>query len=431
MQLPHLAARLYGTPLLIARPKLDVILSVLGARIGWPELSAALPAAPVTPRTSAAAPTGIAVIPVHGTLVRRAMGVDAASGLLSYAEIEASLQAALADRSVHGILLDLDSPGGETGGCFELARQVRAASRIKPVWALANDSAFSAAYAIGSAAERLYLSETGGVGSIGVIALHVDQSAKDAQDGYRYTAISAGARKNDFSPHDSLSLEATAALQAEVDRLYGLFVQQVAAHRGLSAAQVRGTEAALYFGAQAVEAGLADALASPQQVLAEFADTLAARRRLAQPGAARAMHPLPPARASPVAHPEPLSTTPPPSKPVEKETMIDLIEAHPDAQEAQPSPDGSPPAASAPDARHQARTEAQAIAELCLIAGSAQRTAEFLSSGMSEAQVRRALLEARANQVEIASRITADATVTPSAEPSPVIAAVQKLIKKG
>ena len=158
------------------------------------------------------------------------MGVDAASGLLSYAEIGASLQAALADRSVQGILLDLDSPGGETGGCFELARQVRAASLVKPVWALANDSAFSAAYAIGCAAERLVLSETGGVGSIGVIALHVDQSAKDAQDGYRYTAISAGARKNDFSPHDSLSLEATAALQAEVDRLYGLFVQIGRAH---------------------------------------------------------------------------------------------------------------------------------------------------------------------------------------------------------
>jgi len=111
--------------------------------------------------------------------------------------------------------------------------------------------------------------------------------------------------------------------------------------------------------------------------------------------------------------------------------MIDLIEAHPDAQEAQPSPDGSPPAASAPDARHQARTEAQAIADLCLIAGSAQRTAEFLSSGMTEAQVRRVLLEARASQPEIASRITADASVTPSTETSPVVAAVQKLIKKG
>jgi len=427
MQLPHLAARLYGTPLLIARTKLDVILSVLGSRIGWPELGTALPA-PAAPKASASVPSGIAVIPVHGTLVRRSMGVDAASGLLSYAEIGASLQAALADRSVQGILLDLDSPGGETGGCFELARQVRAASLVKPVWALANDSAFSAAYAIGCAAERLVLSETGGVGSIGVIALHVDQSAKDAQDGYRYTAITAGAHKNDFSPHTALSVDASAALQAEVDRLYGLFVQQVAAHRGLSAAQVRGTEAALYFGAQAVEAGLADALASPQQVLAEFSETLAARRRLAQPGATRALHPLPPARASPAAHPEPLSSPNPHPLSAEQATMTD--ENHTPSTEAQTAPAGAPPL-DASAASTQARHEAQAIAELCLIAGSAQRTAEFLSSGMSEAQVRRALLEARANQVEIASRITADATVTPSAEHSPVIAAVQKLIKKG
>jgi len=275
--LAHLAARIYGTPLLLAPPKLDVILSVLGARIGWPEPGAALPA-PVPRPAAAAAPAGIAVLGIHGTLVRRTLGLDAASGLLSYDEIGASLEAALADPQVAGIVLDLDSPGGETGGCFELARRVRAANQVKPVWAMANDAAYSAAYAIGCAAERLYITETGGAGSIGVIALHVDQSAKDAQDGYRYSTLSAGAHKADFSPHAPLSAQASSALQAEVDRLYALFVEQVALHRGLSAEQVRATEAALYFGAQAVQAGLADALASPTQVLAEFADTLAARR---------------------------------------------------------------------------------------------------------------------------------------------------------
>ncbi|MCX7247108.1 MAG: S49 family peptidase, partial [Burkholderiales bacterium] len=181
MNLPHLASRLYGTPLLLARSKLDIILAVLGSRVGWPTAAElALPpsrASPVTPPTAA---TGIAVIPVHGSLVRRALAVDAASGLTSYGEIAAMLDAAVADPAVSGILLDIDSPGGEAGGVFELAQHIRAIDAIKPVWALACDSAYSAAYAIACAASRVFVTQTGGVGSIGVIAMHVDQSVRDA-----------------------------------------------------------------------------------------------------------------------------------------------------------------------------------------------------------------------------------------------------------
>ena len=82
MPLVHLASRIIGTPLLIARPKLDVILSVLGSRIGLPETELALQM-PAPKITGTALPTGIAVIPVGGTLVKRVMGIDAASGLMS------------------------------------------------------------------------------------------------------------------------------------------------------------------------------------------------------------------------------------------------------------------------------------------------------------------------------------------------------------
>ena len=428
--LAHLAARLYGTPLLIARPKLDVILSVLGTRIGWPEPGAALPA-PAPRPAAAAAPTGIAVLGIHGTLVRRTTGLHAASGLLSYDEIGASLEAALADPQVAGIVLDLDSPGGETGGCFELARRVRAANRVKPVWAIANDAAFSAAYAIGCAAQRLYVTETGGAGSIGVIALHVDQSAKDAQDGYRYSTLSAGAHKADFSPHAPLSAQASSALQAEVDRLYALFVDQVALHRGLSAEQVRATEAALYFGAQAVQAGLADALASPAQVLAEFADTLAARRRVLVPSAARAARAASVISTLPAPEAAPVSVSPALNPHQEHHPVSDDITL-PTAQppEAAPTPSSAAAPSHAP-APEPARAQAQAIAELCLIAGCPQRTSEFLGSGMSADQVRSTLLEARATQTEIASRISADAALAPQEPSSPIVAAVKKLITQG
>ena len=429
MPLVHLASRIIGTPLLIARPKLDVILSVLGSRIGLPETDMALPM-PAPKITGTALPTGIAVIPVVGTLVKRVMGIDAASGLMSYDEIGARLDAALADPQVAGILLDMDSPGGEAGGVFELAARIRAASRIKPVWAHANDAAYSAAYAIAAASERLTLSQTASVGSIGVIALHVDQSVKDAKDGLNYTAIFAGGHKNDFSPHEALTPQATTALQTEVDRLYTIFTSQVATMRGLDRDDVRATEAGVYFGEHAVAAGLADAVMPFDQVLAEFADALAAKRRLAAPQATRsaAIHSVHSNLENAMNDDEKINHI----EPVGEQT-----DAPSDAapSEDPPHTDGAlqPEATThAPLARPatNGRIEAQAIAELCLIAGQSQRTAEFLASGASEAQVRHALLKARADQPEISSRITADAGTTRRPEDSPVVAAVKKLTTK-
>ena len=425
MLLSHLASRLIGTPLLIARPKLDVILSVLGSRIGLPEMDMALPM-PAPKTAHASSPTGIAVIPVVGTLVKRVMGIDAASGLMSYDEIGARLDAALADPQVAGILLDMDSPGGEAGGVFELAARIRAVSQIKPVWAHANDVAYSAAYAIAAASERLTLSQTAGVGSIGVIALHVDQSVRDAKDGLNYTAIFAGGHKNDFSPHEALTPQASTALQTEVDRLYTIFTSQVAAMRGLDRDAVRATEAGVYFGEQAVAAGLADAVMPFDQVLTEFTDALAAKRRLAVPQTTRSGA---------------ISSIPSNLENAMKDhETIDHLEPVGKQTDAAPSEDPSI-TGGAPESEATARTpltqpatngriEAQAIAELCLIAGQSQRTAEFLASGASEVQVRRALLEARAEQPEITSRITADTGTTLRPEDSPVVAAVKKLTTK-
>ncbi len=438
MQLVHLASRLYGTPLLIARPKLDVILSVLGSRIGLPDLDMAIPL-PMPRQSTTSGQAGIAVIPVVGTLVRRSMGIEAASGLMSYGEIEARLDAALADPQVAGILLDLDSPGGEAGGVFELADRIRAASAIKPIWAHANDSAYSAAYAIAAAASRLTLSQTAGVGSIGVIALHVDQSAKDAKDGLNYTAVFAGSHKNDFSPHEPLTPQATTALQTEVDRLYDIFVNQVGEMRGIDPDAVRATEAGLLFGDAAVTAGLADAVMSFDQVLIEFSNALDAQHRLATPSTGAAKRgPL--ARASPASRNARPQISSQQQSHLEK-TMTDHEQHHPlDESDPETTPDPEdtpaqepitpPVSASIVGAHAKGRIEAQAIAEICLIAGTPHRTAEFLASGMNEAQVRRALLEARAEQPEIASRITADAGTTVRPESSPVVSAVKKLATK-
>ena len=405
--LPHLAARLFGTPLLVHRAKLDVILAVLGERLNLTAPAADL-AIPV-PRVTPAQPSGIAVIPIHGTLVKRVLGMEAASGLTSYGGIAQEIDAALADPQVQGILLDIDSPGGEASGSFELARQIRHAATQKPVWAVANDAAYSAAYALAASAQRLIVTETGGVGSIGVIALHIDQSAKDAQEGYRYTAVTAGAHKNDFSPHHPLSDEAKAELQAEVDRLYGLFVEHVTAMRSLNADAVRATEAGLYFGANAITAGLADAVSSFETALADFSLFLSARN-----------HKPPQAR--------------------ERIRTEAVIASKENAMQENETPltemiGVDQAAVLVAEARREAVQSAQAIAELCLIAGCHEQAAGFIAAGKSESDVRRVLCEARAARSEVMpihSTITpeADTEVMHRPELSPVVAAVKKLTTK-
>jgi signal peptide peptidase SppA len=169
---------------------------------------------------------------------------------------------ALDDSKVNSILLDIDSPGGEVSGLFDLVDFISESRNEKPIYAIANDYAFSAAYAIASAASKIFVNRTSGVGSIGVIATHVDVSEFDKKEGIKYTTIFAGDRKNDLSPHEPISGDALSDLQKEVDRLYGMFVATVARNRNITTTQIRATQAALYYGTDALSLGLADEVAN-------------------------------------------------------------------------------------------------------------------------------------------------------------------------
>src|SRR6188508_678831 len=147
MDLPHVAARVFGKPLLIARGKLDVILGVLAPRLTG---GALLPRDPAREPAEQVAvmPGAIAVVSVIGTLVARSSYLDAESGLLSYGAIGDGIESALAEPSVRGVILDIDSSGGEVGGLFDLTTRIAALkeSAGKPLWAIANEDALSAAY---------------------------------------------------------------------------------------------------------------------------------------------------------------------------------------------------------------------------------------------------------------------------------------------
>ena len=189
-------------------------------------------------------------------------------GTTSYDDIFTAISNAVEDKEVERILLDIDSPGGEIGGLFDLVDLIFETRKYKPIHSIANDYACSAAYAIASATEKIFVNRTSCVGSIGVIATHLDVSAADKKEGLKYTTIFAGEKKNHLSPHEPLSEDAISDLQIEVNRLYEIFIETVARNRNISSEKVRSTEAGTYFGADAIVEGLADELTDFRSCLA-------------------------------------------------------------------------------------------------------------------------------------------------------------------
>ena len=205
---------------------------------------------------------GVAIIPIHGLLTKRRELFSSIFDSTSYEEIAETLYEALDNPKVERILLDIDSPGGEVSGLFDLVDFIFNSRNQKPIYSVANDYACSAAYAIASATEKIFVTRTSCVGNIGVIATHLDVSEADKKDGIKFTTVYAGDKKNDLSPHEPLSENAIKDLQAEVDRLYDIFVATVSRNRYLSESKIRETQAATYFGQNAVIVGLADELSS-------------------------------------------------------------------------------------------------------------------------------------------------------------------------
>ncbi|MBP8141719.1 MAG: S49 family peptidase, partial [Acidovorax sp.] len=214
---------------------------------------------------------GVAVISAMGGLVHRTKLAADSSLLIGYNDLAADVEDALGKSDVHAIALVMDSPGGEVAGAFELAERIYAARGRKPIVAVADGMAASAAYLAASAADEVVLTNTSYVGSIGVVMRHVDFSRALANDGITVSHIFAGEHKIDGNPYQPLSDAVRAALQADIEGLYQMFVQAVAKHRGMDEQAVRDTRAGVYRGVAAVAARLADRIGTVDAVVAELA----------------------------------------------------------------------------------------------------------------------------------------------------------------
>lgn len=400
--LPHVAERVFNTPLLMHPQKLDAIIAGLGQRVlgaqqplvqvaAGLDRAAMLPAEMFSTRRGERTDRGwrivdgVAVVSAMGALVHRTRFDADSTMLIGYNDLAADLEDAMSHPDVHAVLQVYDSPGGEVAGAFEHAERTMAMRGRKPMIAVADSMAASAAYLSASAADELVITSTGYAGSIGVVLRHVDFSKALAEEGIKVTHIFAGAHKVDGNPYEALPVAVRDSLQADIDGLHTMFVQAVALHRGMSEEAVRKTQAATYRGVAAVAAGLADRIGTVDGLINE----LSAQRTRSYPAGA----------SSSTSHKATTMTTQPPQA-----AAGATAGAQPGAQTAAvpstPAPDTAPAAAgqdfasgvSAERERvaailgHSAAASHQGIAQQCIQSGlSAEQAAGMLAAAASSA----------------------------------------------
>jgi signal peptide peptidase SppA len=284
---PLMAASFFGKCWALEPSKLDEMVALAealleGKKIDFPE--AAVGKGGLKASDAYEVVGGVALIPVYGVLDKRMNMFSQISGGASYEVLASQVRQAAADPNVQAILLDIDSPGGSVDGVKIAGEALRAARSQKPLVAYGNGQMTSAAYWLGSAANKVVAPDIAGVGSIGVRMIHRDLSGADAQKGIKRTVIYAGKYKNVGSDTGPLSAEDQALFQEVADTYYQLFLEAVAENRGLTPETVHrkmGDGRIFYTGQQAKQAGLIDKIGT-------LDDAMALAKKLAsQPGQKR------------------------------------------------------------------------------------------------------------------------------------------------
>jgi signal peptide peptidase SppA len=241
----HFLAECLTTPWALERGRLYAYAAVLARRYGLGKAGGSHegeervePGAAAAVRTAGSPRSGsVAVIQVYGPITQRSSMMSICDGGTSTQAISQAMRQANADDSISAIVLDIDSPGGSVYGVAELAAEIRASA--KPVTAIANSLAASAAYWIGTAASEFFVTPGGEVGSIGVWMAHEDWSKAMAEAGVDVTLISAGKYKVEGNPYEPLDPDAKDFMQSRTDDYYGAFTRDVAKGRNVSVDAVR------------------------------------------------------------------------------------------------------------------------------------------------------------------------------------------------
>ena len=231
---------------------------------------------------------GVALIQIEGPLSRCAgwwsMGYDEI--------LEAHDEAFRSD--ARAVLQVVHSPGGYLSGLDETAAEIETMARRagKPLHSLAADMSYSAAERLAFCASKRWVTRAGGAGSIGVIVTRPDFTEANKLAGLRFEQIASGEFKTDGDPDVALTKGEIERIRERVMFHAGLFFDAGARATGLSVDQIRGQQAALFLGENAVNARLADGVRTLAQcVTALEAETqIQGRAMVAVPNGPRGQH---------------------------------------------------------------------------------------------------------------------------------------------
>ena len=433
---------LFGAHWAMDEAKFHAMLAFLDEREGGMRFSAEEIRARVgepNHRTTVPQGSGVAVLPVFGLISHRAHMVQDISGPggTSTELLGRDFDTAMQDPKVGTIVLDVSSPGGNVYGVQELADKIYAARGKKPVIAVANALAASAAYWIASAAEELVVSPSGEVGSIGVFAVHTDTSRRDANAGVQRTVLKAGRYKAE-GVYTPLTQDAATYAQEQLNEYLQAFGSAVARNRRVSLETALGPdfgEGRTVTAKMAVARKMADRVATLEQVLQELgisSDATGKPMKGARKAVAAAdetievqvsaeelmpncitpntttmasaipvLYVLPDARQGATPEPdESLATTAPQAKEQPVSTPIT------------PAP-GSPGAPDSSTQLHASLNRSTRILELCTLAGaSMQQYSDFLAGDLTPEQVRADLQKQRGKPAPVADvRVVSDRDV--------------------
>jgi capsid assembly protease len=234
---------------------------------------------------------GVALIPALGVISRRGNMFANASGGTSTELLDKAVRLAAVDPSVNSIVMQHDSPGGNALGIEGLARRIRAINSVKPVFSISDNEMLSASQWLGAAAGQSFLADSlSAAGSVGVVSRHVDVSEREREAGVKTTEIYAGKYKRVATQLKPLSDAGREYMQSTVDFMFTQFVNSMAAFRGVEpeAAAEQFANGKVFYGSQAVDAGLVDGIATLDEVLdrARFAGGQKSKSRVSLKGSA-------------------------------------------------------------------------------------------------------------------------------------------------
>lgn len=180
--------------------------------------------------------------------------------ITSFVEITKQMRIAIEDPKIKAIVLRVNSPGGRVQSVKEIREYVNLARRSgKPVVSLIEDYSTSGAYYICSASDYIYSHRNSITGSLGVIAIWIDESSKLEEEGVKVWVWKAGKFKDVGVPWRSPTPEEQRLLNQVTLEVYNELIEDIAEGRNLTVEYVKQfANGGSFDGEFAVEKGFAD-----------------------------------------------------------------------------------------------------------------------------------------------------------------------------